>query len=912
MTAADRDDVSTELLDHIPGMVYRADADLARQLRYVSLGATALTGLSPEQLTGAHGPPLGELVHPDDRGHVEGVVSAALRDGTPFELEYRLLRPDGAIRWVWEHGGVYRGPDDLPASLGGVLVDVTDRRTAETALRESEQRFALALESSRNALWDWRVPENDLYLSPQWKEQLGYTDDELDNSFDTWRSLLHPDDRDRMMGRVADHLSAPAGPWQEEFRLRHRDGSYLWIQARAATVVDGDGRVTRMLGTHIDLTQRIEREQERERSARLFREMLASVELAAVILDADGRIAFCNDHLCSILGRQREELEGADWFTTCLPETECAEIRAMFEEAVTRDRFPRQHVNDLITVDGRRRTIRWSNVVLRDLDGQLMGSASIGDDVTDRVAAERALLDSEARYRFIFESLPVSVWEEDISGLRSALDALRDEGVEDLRAHLQSSPELTGDLLRRVRVLDVNPATLQIYAAEDKRELLASLDTVLTPESVPVFLEMISVIDRGEARFRAETINRTVEGEPIDVDLSVAIPSRDAHDAPALVTAIDISERKRAERVLAMFRALVESSAQGAAWADPDRSIRYVNPALARLVGFDDPADLIGRDFKDFYPPDTWRVMTDDVLPAVMERGSWQGTSELLAVDGTRAPVLENMFSIRDEDGRVTAIGYVAADIREERHTQARLEEAARELARSNEELQQFAYVASHDLQEPLRMVSSYLQLIERRYGEVLDDDGREFIAFAVDGAKRMKALIDGLLAYSRVDTADRRLAPTDLDEVLRRVTHDLGPTLEETGGRVEWHSLPTVHGDAVQLAQLFRNLVGNALKFRAADPPRVEIAATDAHGAWELRVSDNGIGVEPEHRERVFEVFERLHPRNRYSGTGIGLAICRKIVHRHGGEIRIDDAPGPGTTVVFTLPADPGTNPSD
>lgn len=209
-------------------------------------------------------------------------------------------------------------------------------------------------------------------------------------------------------------------------------------------------------------------------------------------------------------------------------------------------------------------------------------------------------------------------------------------------------------------------------------------------------------------------------------------------------------------------------------------------------------------------------------------------------------------------------------------------------------------------------MVSSYLQLIERRYGEVLDDDGREFIAFAVDGAKRMKALIDGLLAYSRVDTADRRLAPTDLDEVLRRVTHDLGPTLEETGGRVEWHSLPTVHGDAVQLAQLFRNLVGNALKFRAADPPRVEIAATDAHGAWELRVSDNGIGVEPEHRERVFEVFERLHPRNRYSGTGIGLAICRKIVHRHGGEIRIDDAPGPGTTVVFTLPADPGTNPSD
>ena len=248
----------------------------------------------------------------------------------------------------------------------------------------------------------------------------------------------------------------------------------------------------------------------------------------------------------------------------------------------------------------------------------------------------------------------------------------------------------------------------------------------------------------------------------------------------------------------------------------------------------------------------------------------------------------------------------MVADIREERRIRNRLEAAARELERSNEELQQFAYVASHDLQEPLRMVTSYLQLIERRYGDALDDDGREFIAFAVDGAKRMKELIDGLLAYSRVDTSGGRFAPTSLDEVLRRVMQDLGPAVEEAGGHIDSTPLPEVNGDEVQLAQLFRNLLGNALKFRGTKPPRVMVSAIEHPDSWELRIRDNGIGVDEEHRDRVFEVFERLHSRDRYSGTGIGLAICRKIVHRHGGHIRLEAADGPGTTVVFTLAKQP------
>ncbi|WP_254767304.1 sensor histidine kinase [Salinilacihabitans rarus] len=243
------------------------------------------------------------------------------------------------------------------------------------------------------------------------------------------------------------------------------------------------------------------------------------------------------------------------------------------------------------------------------------------------------------------------------------------------------------------------------------------------------------------------------------------------------------------------------------------------------------------------------------------------------------------------------------------RRTQAQLEAAVTQLERSNERLEQFAYAASHDLQEPLRMVSSYLQLLDRRYGDELDADGREFLGYAVDGADRMRATVEGLLAYSRVETQGEPFESVDLDGVLAEALADLRVKIGETGAEVVAAPLPTVEGDAGQLRQVFQNLVGNALEY-ADGPPRVHVSAERAGARWLIAVRDGGIGIAPDEQERIFGLFQRLHAADEHEGSGIGLAMCKRIVERHGGEIRVDSVPGEGAMFSFTIPDGPGPFP--
>ena len=226
------------------------------------------------------------------------------------------------------------------------------------------------------------------------------------------------------------------------------------------------------------------------------------------------------------------------------------------------------------------------------------------------------------------------------------------------------------------------------------------------------------------------------------------------------------------------------------------------------------------------------------------------------------------------------------------------------ELKRSNADLEKFASIASHDLQEPLNVVSSYVQLLEMRYGEQLDQDAKEFIGFAVDGVTHMQGLIDGLLTYSRLGARGVELLPTEAEAALNRACIHLQGRIDETGAAIERGSLPTVLADGTQFVQLLQNLIGNALKFcKPGEPPKIHISATPKEGMWQFAVQDNGVGIAPEFQERVFVIFQRLHTRDAYPGTGIGLAVCKKIVHHHGGQIWVDSRPGEGATFFFTLP---------
>jgi signal transduction histidine kinase len=230
--------------------------------------------------------------------------------------------------------------------------------------------------------------------------------------------------------------------------------------------------------------------------------------------------------------------------------------------------------------------------------------------------------------------------------------------------------------------------------------------------------------------------------------------------------------------------------------------------------------------------------------------------------------------------------------------------EAEAALQRSNTEFEQLAYVASHDMQEPLRKIASYLQLLSQRYQGQLDADADEFIGYAVDGAKRMQALINDLLAFSRVGTKAKPFAPADCGLIVKTALADLQFAIEDAGARVDVGDLPMVLGDATQLSQLFRNLISNAIKFRRDEPPVVRVTSERAEAFWRFTVGDNGIGIAAEYFERIFVIFQRLHGRSQYAGTGIGLAICKKIVERHGGQIEVRSVEGEGSEFAFTLPA--------
>lgn len=331
-----------------------------------------------------------------------------------------------------------------------------------------------------------------------------------------------------------------------------------------------------------------------------------------------------------------------------------------------------------------------------------------------------------------------------------------------------------------------------------------------------------------------------------------------------------------------------------------DGTVRLANPAWSAALGLD-ASELESRAWIDLIHPDD----REEARAAVqrMARGERvEGlVCRLTGADGT-----ERCYLWSGRGSPQDGCFYIAGkDITERRRLESELESRARRLEAINAELQEFAYVASHDLAEPLRMVTSYLELLERRYGERLDDTAREFIGFAVGGARRMRALIDDLLAISRVGSGQLERREVDLGALLDAVLRDLSRAIAEARATVEVPGdPPVVHADPTQLGQLLQNLIANAVKFRAPDrAPRVVVSATPRDGGVVLEVADNGIGIAPDQQERIFTMFTRLHPRDEYDGTGIGLALCRRIAQRHGGRIWVRSAPGEGSAFCVWLP---------
>ena len=393
--------------------------------------------------------------------------------------------------------------------------------------------------------------------------------------------------------------------------------------------------------------------------------------------------------------------------------------------------------------------------------------------------------------------------------------------------------------------------------------------------------------------------------------LSQAVPIRDSEGKVMrwFGTNTDISVRMEAERHLAQM----ESRYRGLLEAAPD-AIVVVNPA-GKIVLFNVQAEkqfgyirdeLVGQEVTNIIPEGFAERLIADGNRSASEALTQQiGAGIELSgrrKDGTEFPIEIMLSPLESTDGvLVTA---AIRDITERRRSEEHLVKTVWELKRSNDELQQFAYVSSHDLQEPLRMVSSYTQLLAKRYKGRLDSDADEFIAFAVDGCNRMQGLIQDLLAYSRAGTSERELRKVPSESALRKALTNLRIMIKQSGAVVTHDALPTVRADETQLTQVFQNLVGNAIKYRRAEDPRVHVsAARNGGNEWTFSVGDNGLGIDPQYFERIFVLFQRLHGRDEFEGTGIGLAICKKIVERQGGRIWVESQPEKGSTFYFALP---------
>ncbi len=361
------------------------------------------------------------------------------------------------------------------------------------------------------------------------------------------------------------------------------------------------------------------------------------------------------------------------------------------------------------------------------------------------------------------------------------------------------------------------------------------------------------------------------------------------------------------EERLRLFEGILSIATDAVVSCDESQRITFFNQGAERIFGYT-AGEAVGMPLEmliphRFRPGHADHVRRFGETPVAAREMGDRGEITGLRKDGEVFPAEASISKIDVAGRRIYTA--VVRDVTERRHAERALTEQARELSRSNADLEQFAYVASHDLQEPLRMVASYTQLLARRYGDRLDEDAHEFIGYAVDGVQRMQALINDLLAYSRAGSRAVALEPVELDAVLDRVLANLGPAVEDAGATVTRDPLPTVAGDAGQLAQVLQNLVANAMKFRGQEPPRVHVSAARGEGGeWTVSVADNGIGIAPEFVDRIFVIFQRLHNRAEYEGTGIGLSICKKIVERHGGRIWVESAPGAGAAFLFTLRA--------
>ncbi len=821
---------------------------------------------------------------------------ATISGGEVWRGEIQNRAKGGGLYWVATTIVPLLDSDGSVRKYVAIRADITERKRVEEALRASEMRFRVLTESLPQLVWTCEPDGVCNYLSPQWVAYTGIAED-VQLGFG-WIDQLHADDRERTM--AAWQEAAPKGqPYDIEFRIRRYDGAYRWFKTRATAMRDASGRVVKWLGTNTEIqdlrvaqealssvNQELEaRVEARTRDSSAARDALASVvrQLGAAqriahvgswALDvATGDVEW-SDELFRIAGLA-PRADGRPSLEERLALLSEADHRAV-EHAVERAVHAGESYElelELIRPDGSRRVVVARGEKTRDAERQGVQVIGTLQDVTDLKRTQTELARAWERIRLVADAASLGIWDWNVP--------------DDVLVWDDTMYRLYG--CQKDQFSGAYAAWKSAVHPDDRAGAEAALARALRGEGEFDTLFRI-VRNNGEVRhIRAVALKHGGAGGQVQRMVGINLDITAQREAELA--------SKANERLLREF---VRHAPAAIAMLDTD--MRYLQASDRWRADYKlGDRDIIGESHYDVFPdlPYAWRIVHQRVLAGAVERANEEAFTR---ADGSIEWLQWEARPWRGGDGRIGGLLFFTQVITARKQMELLLQQQKAELQRSNTELEQFAYVASHDLQEPLRAVTACGQLLQERLAEAHDAASAELVQFMVEGGARMAALISDLLAYSRLGTAGDPFRVVDSGAMLDRARQQLRAAIEESGAVVEAEALPRVLADEVQLTQLFQNLLGNAIKYRGAGPPRIIVRAERRDGSWEFSVKDNGIGIESQYFARIFVIFQRLHTRTDYPGTGIGLAICQKIVERHGGRIWVESSLGSGSTFRFTL----------
>jgi PAS domain S-box-containing protein len=576
--------------------------------------------------------------------------------------------------------------------------------------------------------------------------------------------------------------------------------------------------------------------------------------------EPDGRVVQDLPGWRSLTGQTLDQLLGYGWLDAVHPDDRERLLR--FSQEMTDRSETELRVRDKT---GRYRPLLSRAVRLLNPDSSTRQWVGIIIDLTEQERVQRALAVSEQRYRLLADALPQVVW---VLNSRALIEYCNQYWLEYSGLTLEQTQR--GEWISAVHPVDAQRA-----------------------------FELAQRCRNSGEPFEFEVRIRRAGSETYRWHLARASRYSDERGKRRwIATGTDIDDRKKAEE---NFSRIVQTAHEGIWTIDADLRTTFVNLRMAEMLGYE-LEELRNCSFLiSHFPEDRERVMRR--LEDRRNRQSEIFDQRLRKKDGSELWVRISASPLLDDVGRFAGVLRMFTDISDRKEAERELQRQADALARSNADLNEFAYAASHDLQEPLRMIGSYTKLLSRRYTGQLDTDGREFVDYILDGVTRMTRLINDLLKYSRAIRPDAN-APSvvDLSEPLRAAMLNLELLIEESGAVIDYEPLPEVAVNSTQMAQVFQNLISNAIKYRSEQTPKIVVRAVKSENEWTIEIADNGIGIPAEQHERIFGMFKRLHGVH-VAGTGIGLALCRRVIENHGGRIWVDSTPGKGSTFRFALP---------